>query len=93
MDCNSVHVAQIPRKRGIFWGKIRFATAPDLIKCLKQIKKRILLLTCASITKLPPNISTMISVEKLWHVNYKEYILRLKCLTYKLIKVSVVTLK
>ena len=37
-DRNSKHVAQALRKIGISEKKIRFVTALDLIKCLKQIK-------------------------------------------------------
>ena len=41
--------------------KINFATALDLIKCLKQReKKQRLLPTCAPISELPSNISTML---------------------------------
>ena len=39
--------------------KIRFVTALDLIKCLKQIKEQRLLLTCAPISILPFRVSTM----------------------------------
>ena len=34
-------------------------TALDLIKCLKQIKRQILLLTCVPDSNLPSDISTM----------------------------------
>ena len=43
----------------LFGEKIRFVTAPDLIKCLKYVKQR-LHLTCTPIFELPSNISTMI---------------------------------
>ena len=39
--------------------KPQFVTALDLITCLKQIKKQKLLLTCAPLSKLPSDISTM----------------------------------
>ena len=38
----------------------RFATVPDLYKCLKQIKLLTSLHACAPISKLPSKISTMI---------------------------------
>ena len=38
--------------------KIRFTTALNLIKCLKQVKLRILLLTRVPVSGLPSNIST-----------------------------------
>ena len=41
--------------------KIRYLTALDLIKCLKKFKDQRLLLKCAPISELPPNISTMIN--------------------------------
>ena len=41
--------------------KNRFFTSLDPSKCLKQIKKQKLLLMCASISKLPSNISTILS--------------------------------
>ena len=37
--------------------EIRFVTALDLIKCLKQIKLQRLLLTCAPISELPSYLS------------------------------------
>ena len=43
---------------GLFTEKIRFVTALDLIKCLKQRKK--MLLTCRPISKLPSFISIMV---------------------------------
>ena len=39
--------------------KIRFVTALDLIKCLKQIKQQKLLLTCTSIYQTPSYKSTL----------------------------------
>ena len=44
---------------GISEKKIRFVTALDLIKYLKQIKYNRFLLTYAPISELPSNISTM----------------------------------
>ena len=41
--------------------KIWNLTALDLIKCLKKFKDQRLLLKCAPISELPPNISTMIN--------------------------------
>ena len=41
-------------------GKIRFDPSLDLNKCLKQIKLQRLFLTCAPISELPSNISSMI---------------------------------
>ena len=38
---------------------IRFVTALDLINCVDQIKYQKLLLTCAPISELPSNTSTM----------------------------------
>ena len=38
---------------------MRFVTALDLIKCLKQIKSQRLLRTCALISEIPYDISTM----------------------------------
>ena len=44
----------------VFSGKnIRFVTALDVIKCLKQIEKQLLRLKCAPLNELPSNISTM----------------------------------
>ena len=40
--------------------KINFVTALDLIKCHKQREKKRLLPTCAPISELPSNISTMV---------------------------------
>ena len=40
--------------------KIRFVTDLDLIKCLEQIKYQRLLRTCASISELLSNISTLV---------------------------------
>ena len=40
--------------------KIRFVTALDLNKCLSQIRKQISLRTCAPISELPSNVSSMI---------------------------------
>ena len=37
--------------KSLFGEKSRFVTAHDLIKCLKQIKKQRLLLTCASVVR------------------------------------------
>ena len=42
----------------IFGEKIKFV-APDLVECLKQIEYQVLLLTCAPISGLPSNTSTM----------------------------------
>ena len=39
--------------------KIKFKTTLDLIKGFKQIKYQRLILTCAPISELPSNISTM----------------------------------
>ena len=39
---------------------LSLVTALDLFKCLKQIKQESLLLTCAPISELPSNISTMV---------------------------------
>ena len=38
---------------------LKFATAIALFKCLKQIKLSISLYTCATIYKLPTNVSSM----------------------------------
>ena len=46
------------RKIGLF-GKIRFVTDLDLIKCINQIKLQILLLSCTPISEIPSNISTI----------------------------------
>ena len=43
--------------------KIRFVTALDLIKCLKQIKYQILLLACAPISKVPSQTSAIIQTD------------------------------
>ena len=43
---------------------IRLATARDLIKCLKQTKYKILLLTEAPISELPSSISIMTETMK-----------------------------
>ena len=61
LDGNSEHVAHAWKK----WvfpkrHKIRFVTTLNLIKCLKHIKKQRLRLTCAPISDLPSNISTML---------------------------------
>ena len=40
--------------------KIRFVTALDRIKYLKQIKCHTLILTCAPFSELPSNMSTMV---------------------------------
>ena len=57
---NLEHVAHAWRKIDLFEEKyIRFATALDLIKFLIQIKYQRLILTCAPISELPFNISTM----------------------------------
>ena len=45
--------------------KIRFVTALDLIKCLKQDEYQRLPLTCAPISELPSNTSTVTRI-----VNY-----------------------
>ena len=42
-------------------------TAPDLIKCLKQIKYQKVLLACETISDLPSNISTMLCIYELIH--------------------------
>ena len=47
------------RKKGVFGKKIRFVTALDLIKFLERIKEQGWLLTCALISELPYNVSTM----------------------------------
>ena len=44
-------------------GKIRFVTAHDLIKLLKQIKLHGLLLTCAPIFGLPSHISMIAQLQ------------------------------
>ena len=61
LDGNSEHVArlhdvgkQVSSKR-----KKRFVTGLDLIKCLIPIKEQILRLSCATISDLPSNASTM----------------------------------
>ena len=50
-------------KDRFFREKNRFVTALDLIKCLKQIKLQILLLTCSPISELTSNISSMTVVQ------------------------------
>ena len=40
--------------------KIRFVTALDLINGLKHLEKQRMLLTCAHISELPSNISSMV---------------------------------
>ena len=53
LDGNSEHVAHVGRKIGLFGEKeIKFLTALELIKCLKQIKLQRLFLRCAPISVL-----------------------------------------
>ena len=49
---NTLHTREKKRE------KVRFVTTLDLIKCLKQVGQ-ILLLTCAPISDLPANKSTI----------------------------------
>ena len=66
LDGNLEHVtnAHAWRKIGFFREKkIGYVTVLDLIKGLKQIKYHRLLLTCAFISKLLSNMSTMLKVE------------------------------
>ena len=44
---------------------LRFVTALDLIKCLKQINTQRLILRCAPISEFPSNIRTMRKICKL----------------------------
>ena len=46
-------------KQVCFENDFKFANPVDLNKCLKQTKLPILLYTCAHISELPSNISTM----------------------------------
>ena len=46
-------------KYGIFANYFRFATTVDLNKCFKQIKLQFLLFTCAPISELLSNLSTV----------------------------------
>ena len=60
LDGNSEHVAHALRKIGLFGEKKhRFVTSLDLIKCLKRNKQQKWLLTCAPISELPSNLSTI----------------------------------
>ena len=63
LDGNKMRVHE--GKKGPLGGKIEFVTALDLIKCLKQLNYLRLLLTFASISELPSNISTMLFALKL----------------------------
>ena len=47
------------RTHGFSDKNTRFVTALDVIKCLEQVEKQILRLTCAPLNELPSNISTM----------------------------------
>ena len=44
----------------VFLEKKIIVSVLDLIKCLKQIKQQLVLLTCAPNSELPSNISTML---------------------------------
>ena len=58
--CNSELVAPAWRKIGPLWKKkIRYLPALDLMKCLKQIRKQRLPLTCEPISELTSNISNI----------------------------------
>ena len=47
-------------EKWVFSGKnIRFVAALDVIKCLEQVERQILRLTCAPLNELPSNISIM----------------------------------
>ena len=46
-----------------FRGKMLLVTVLDLTKCLDQIKNQRFLLTCALISELPSDISTMITAK------------------------------
>ena len=65
---NAEHVAHTRRKIWLFGEKIRFFTALDRIKCLKQTKEQRLLVSFSPISELPSEISTMIFI-------YDQYIL------------------
>ena len=58
-DGTSELAAYAWRKLGLFWEKIQFVAALDLIKCRKQIKQQRLFPTVEFIFELPSNISTM----------------------------------
>ena len=96
-DGNSEHIAHAQKKID-YCGekKCRVVTALVLIKCLKQIKFQIFLLTCAPISELPSHISTMMeggksqpSVTKpccktVTHPNiYRKYKKNVSCLVHK----------
>ena len=67
---NSTYVS----KNGSFLEKKnRFVTTLDLIKGFKQIKLQRLHHTCAPISELPSNISTMFKSVKLKNVNKKQH--------------------
>ena len=53
------------RKIGFLDKNIGLVTALDLIKCLKTGQKQIFRLTCATVHKLPSNISTIFK----WNIN------------------------
>ena len=57
---NLKHFAHAGKKISLFGEKkIWFVTTIDLIKCVEQIKQQIFLLTCAPISELPSDMSTM----------------------------------
>ena len=61
LDGISEYFAHEWRKIGLLAEQIRFATALDLIKCLKHIKWQRLVCICAPSSGSPSNISTMAS--------------------------------
>ena len=74
LDGNSENVAHARSKNGSFLEKKnRFVTTLDLIKGFKQIKLQRLHHTCAPISELPSNISTMFKSVKLKNVNKKQH--------------------
>ena len=66
LDRNSEHVAHARRKGLYGEKKNRFMTVLGLIKCLKQIKYQILLLTCAPISELPSDTIAMYKMHFLY---------------------------
>ena len=70
LDGNLGHIAHAELKKVFLEEKKdRFVTALDLIKCLKQIKQQRLLPTCAPMSELQYNISTMMNIT---YVMYKK---------------------
>ena len=65
----SEHVAHSSREWFVRRIKIRFLTALDQIKCLKQIKNRVFLM-CAPILELASDISTMVWPLAIFHSIY-----------------------